>query len=116
MVEARLLKADGVEAGGWGCRKKAEGGDRRLSLNRGRRGRRQGMLLEEGGEGRGCLVGELLQTARLVAKGGAAWLNDSGKIIKLLERESISWSEEDSGKIIVIPVGHIDPKKLSFAK
>lgn len=37
-------------------------------------------------------------------------------IIKLLERESIGWSEEDSGKIIVIPLGHIDPKKLSFAK
>ncbi|KAG9150039.1 hypothetical protein Leryth_010080 [Lithospermum erythrorhizon] len=37
-------------------------------------------------------------------------------IIKLLKRESIGWSEEDSGKIIVIPLGHIDPKGLSFAK
>ncbi|GAA0183346.1 hypothetical protein LIER_30770 [Lithospermum erythrorhizon] len=37
-------------------------------------------------------------------------------VIKLQERESIGGSEEDSGKLIVIPVGHIDPKRLGFAK
>ncbi|KAL1821579.1 hypothetical protein ACET3Z_016448 [Daucus carota] len=37
-------------------------------------------------------------------------------IIELLEKESIGWTEEDSGQIIAIRVDKIDPKRLSFAK
>ncbi|XP_020872066.1 putative nuclear RNA export factor SDE5 isoform X1 [Arabidopsis lyrata subsp. lyrata] len=37
-------------------------------------------------------------------------------IVKLLEGESIAWTEEDSGLVMMIRVDKIDPKKLSFAK
>ncbi|XP_009614543.1 putative nuclear RNA export factor SDE5 isoform X1 [Nicotiana tomentosiformis] len=37
-------------------------------------------------------------------------------IIKLLERASIAWTEEDNGKAIVIKADEIDPRKLTFAK
>jgi hypothetical protein len=37
-------------------------------------------------------------------------------IVKLLEGESIPWTEEDGGLVIMIRVDEIDPKKLSFAK
>lgn len=37
-------------------------------------------------------------------------------IAKLLEGESIAWSEEDNGLVMMIRVDEIDPKKLSFAK
>ncbi|KZV23220.1 hypothetical protein F511_05059 [Dorcoceras hygrometricum] len=36
-------------------------------------------------------------------------------IIKLLEKEGISWTEEGNGWIISIRIDQIDPKKLSFA-
>lgn len=38
------------------------------------------------------------------------------QILELLERESIKWTEEGSGQIIVIRVDKINPKRLSFAK
>uniref|UniRef100_A0A1J3GZK6 DUF1771 domain-containing protein n=1 Tax=Noccaea caerulescens TaxID=107243 RepID=A0A1J3GZK6_NOCCA len=37
-------------------------------------------------------------------------------IAKLLEGESIAWSEEDNGLVMMIRVDEIDPKNLSFAK
>ncbi|XP_071905291.1 putative nuclear RNA export factor SDE5 isoform X1 [Coffea arabica] len=37
-------------------------------------------------------------------------------ITKLLERESIKWSEEGNGWVIVIQLDVIDPKKLSFGR
>ncbi|ESQ48427.1 hypothetical protein EUTSA_v10020594mg [Eutrema salsugineum] len=37
-------------------------------------------------------------------------------IAKLLEGESIAWSEENNGLVMMIRVDVIDPKKLSFAK
>ncbi|CAK9138223.1 unnamed protein product [Ilex paraguariensis] len=37
-------------------------------------------------------------------------------IIKLLERESIKWTEEGNGRVIVIRVDKINPKHLSFAE
>ncbi|CAH2053638.1 unnamed protein product [Thlaspi arvense] len=37
-------------------------------------------------------------------------------IAKLLEGESIAWSGEDNGLVMMIRVDEIDPKKLSFAK
>ncbi|XP_010242934.1 PREDICTED: putative nuclear RNA export factor SDE5 isoform X2 [Nelumbo nucifera] len=37
-------------------------------------------------------------------------------VIKLLEKESISWTEEANGGIIVIQLDKINPKKLSFAR
>ncbi|KAA8526841.1 hypothetical protein F0562_008930 [Nyssa sinensis] len=37
-------------------------------------------------------------------------------IIKLLERESIKWTEEVNGQILLIRVDEINPKCLSFAK
>ncbi|KAJ4975688.1 hypothetical protein NE237_000794 [Protea cynaroides] len=38
------------------------------------------------------------------------------KIRKFLKRESIKWTEEGNGKIILIRVDEIDPKRLSFAR
>lgn len=38
------------------------------------------------------------------------------QIIELLEKDSIEWTEEDSGQIIVIRVDKVNPKRLSFAK
>ncbi|XP_074370288.1 putative nuclear RNA export factor SDE5 isoform X2 [Apium graveolens] len=38
------------------------------------------------------------------------------RIIELLEKDSIEWTEEDSGQIIVIRVDKVNPKRLSFAK
>ncbi|XP_043697059.1 putative nuclear RNA export factor SDE5 [Telopea speciosissima] len=35
---------------------------------------------------------------------------------KLLERQSIKWTEEGNGETILIRVDEIDPKKLSFAR
>ncbi|XP_010502900.2 PREDICTED: putative nuclear RNA export factor SDE5 isoform X2 [Camelina sativa] len=37
-------------------------------------------------------------------------------IVKLLEGESIGWTEEDNGLVMMIRVDEIDPKKLTFAK
>ncbi|CAN8259245.1 unnamed protein product [Cochlearia groenlandica] len=37
-------------------------------------------------------------------------------IAKLLGRESIAWSEEDNGLVLMVRVDEVDPKKLSFAK
>ncbi|KAL2472829.1 silencing defective 5 [Forsythia ovata] len=37
-------------------------------------------------------------------------------IIKLLNRESIQWTEDESGQIIAIRVDEINPEELSFAK
>ncbi|KAL1202491.1 putative nuclear RNA export factor SDE5 [Cardamine amara subsp. amara] len=37
-------------------------------------------------------------------------------IVKLLEGESIAWTEENDGLVMMIRVDEIDPKKLSFAK
>ncbi|XP_023642046.1 putative nuclear RNA export factor SDE5 isoform X1 [Capsella rubella] len=37
-------------------------------------------------------------------------------IVKLLEGDSIAWTEEDNGLVMMIRVAEIDPKKLSFAK
>ncbi|CAA7029100.1 unnamed protein product [Microthlaspi erraticum] len=37
-------------------------------------------------------------------------------IAKLLEGESIAWSEEDNGLVMMIRVDEVDPKKLSFAR
>lgn len=36
-------------------------------------------------------------------------------IAKLLEKESIKWTEEEDGKIMFIRVDEVDPKRLSFA-
>lgn len=38
------------------------------------------------------------------------------QILKLLERASIAWTEEDNGKATVIKADEIDPRKLTFAK
>lgn len=38
------------------------------------------------------------------------------QIIKLLNRESIPFTENESGKMIAIQVDEINPEKLSFAK
>ncbi|XP_059658787.1 putative nuclear RNA export factor SDE5 [Cornus florida] len=38
------------------------------------------------------------------------------KVLKLLERESIKWTEEVDGWVIVIRIDEINPKRLSFAK
>lgn len=38
------------------------------------------------------------------------------QIIELLEKDSIEWTEEDNGQIIVIRVDKVNPKRLSFAK
>lgn len=38
------------------------------------------------------------------------------RIIELLDKDSIGWTEEDSGQIIVIRVDKVNPKRLSFAK
>lgn len=38
------------------------------------------------------------------------------RIIELLEKDSIEWTEEDSGQMIVIRVDKVNPKRLSFAK
>lgn len=37
-------------------------------------------------------------------------------IAKLLEGESIAWSKEDDGLVLMIRIDEIDPEKLSFAK
>ncbi|KAM2049122.1 hypothetical protein ACFX1T_007575 [Malus domestica] len=37
-------------------------------------------------------------------------------IVKLLEKESIKWTEEENGRTISIRVDEIDPKSLSFSK
>lgn len=37
-------------------------------------------------------------------------------IVKLLEGESIAWTEENDGLVMMIRVDEIDPKELSFAK
>ncbi|KAI8552613.1 hypothetical protein RHMOL_Rhmol06G0280400 [Rhododendron molle] len=38
------------------------------------------------------------------------------RVMKLLEKESIKWSEERKGRTIVVRLDEIDPKGLSFAK
>ncbi|XP_058218299.1 putative nuclear RNA export factor SDE5 isoform X2 [Rhododendron vialii] len=38
------------------------------------------------------------------------------RVMKLLEKESIKWSEERNGRTIVVRLDEIDPKGLSFAK
>lgn len=43
-------------------------------------------------------------------------LNYRLQVLKLLEKESIKWSEERNGRTIVIRLDEIDPKGLSFAK
>ncbi|RAL40947.1 hypothetical protein DM860_008645 [Cuscuta australis] len=38
------------------------------------------------------------------------------QIMKLLEGESIAWSEQENGRTLVIKVDEINPKMLSFFK
>lgn len=38
------------------------------------------------------------------------------KVMKLLEKESIQWTEEESGSYILIHLDTIDRKRLSFVK
>lgn len=38
------------------------------------------------------------------------------QVLKFLERDSIPWTEEENGTVLVIRVDVIDPRKMTFAK
>lgn len=60
-------------------------------------------------------------TSHFISYLNQCWTNRSMRqiwkqVLKFLERDSIAWTEEENGTVLVIRADVIDPRKMTFAK